>query len=102
MEDVPVNGVAQGLAGADRQVILTLYSREYCHLCHDMLALVESMRERFKFELRVIDVDCDPALEERYGDLVPVLIHDHLELARYRLNTPALETYLIGVQIGAD
>ena len=53
-----------------------LYSRDYCHLCHDMLAALESMRGEFEpgFVIDVIDVDSDPALLVLYDELVPVLL----------------------------
>jgi thioredoxin reductase (NADPH) len=37
----------------------TLLSREYCHLCHDMLEELRLMQARFSFGLEVIDVDGD-------------------------------------------
>jgi hypothetical protein len=40
----------------------------------------------------VIDVDSDPALEERYGELVPVLTDSTgKELCHYRLDPAALQ-----------
>lgn len=53
---------------------LTLYGRDYCHLCEDMLLALEPLRERFGFAVSWVDVDADPALEDRYGELVPVLV----------------------------
>jgi thiol-disulfide isomerase/thioredoxin len=54
----------------------TLYSRSYCHLCDDMLdalrALIAAHGASAKVE--VMDVDADPALVERYDELVPVLL----------------------------
>ena len=38
-----------------------------------------------------IDVDADPALEARWGTLVPVLLADGQELCHYRLDTRALD-----------
>ncbi len=75
-------------------IVFTLYSRGYCHLCHDMLAELEVMRGTFAFGVEVVDVDSDPALEARFGELVPVLFHQGRELARYRLDGPALEAHL--------
>ena len=50
---------------------LILYSREDCHLCEDAWALATAIApER---PIQVVDVDEEPALEERYGLLVPVL-----------------------------
>ncbi len=49
-----------------------LYSRSWCHLCDDLLqALRGLVGEGFRID--VIDVDADPALVERYDELVPVL-----------------------------
>ena len=80
--------------GAAGPPVLDLYSREYCHLCHDMHAQVEALQRVHAFELRIVDVDTDPALEERFGELVPVLMHGALELARYRLDASSLDVYL--------
>jgi Glutaredoxin-like domain (DUF836) len=72
----------------------TLLSREYCHLCHDMLQELRLMQVRFSFELQVVDVDGDVALEERYGEWVPVLLAGDREICHYHLDRSALETYL--------
>ncbi|CAN0503022.1 unnamed protein product, partial [Phaeothamnion confervicola] len=53
---------------------LTVYGRTYCHLCDDMIAGLRTLQAGDRFELEVIDVDSDPLLEARYGELVPVLI----------------------------
>lgn len=69
---------------------LTLYSRQYCHLCHQMQDQLESMRAGLSgepgFELNVLDVDRNPELTARFNELVPVLMHDDLELARHWLD----------------
>ena len=83
-------------AGALR---LTLYSRAYCHLCHDMQAALEALPEAAAFELEVLDVDADPELELRFNELVPVLMHGDQELARYRLDAAALTAYLQSLDI---
>ncbi|BDB24867.1 thioredoxin family protein [Cupriavidus sp. TA19] len=53
---------------------LTLYGRAYCHLCDDMKVALESLRRDFSFVLHEVDVDSDASLEDRFGDLVPVLM----------------------------
>jgi len=73
---------------------LTLYSRTYCHLCHDMQAALEALRGEFEFELRVLDVDADPALLARYDERVPVLTAGGRELCHYFLDGPAVRAYL--------
>jgi thioredoxin reductase (NADPH) len=74
--------------------VLVLYSRAYCHLCEAMLDEIESVRGEFAFRLSVVDVDSDPGLERRFGELVPLLAHGEHELARYRLDSGLLRAYL--------
>jgi hypothetical protein len=69
---------------------LTLYSRQHCHLCHEMQAQVEALRSDSTFELEVLDIDRNPALTLRFNELVPVLMAGERELARYRLDTATL------------
>lgn len=78
---------------SDIPATLTVFSREYCHLCADMIAGLEAIRHERPFSLQVIDVDEDPALELRYGDLVPVLVADGKEICRYHLDPAALDAY---------
>ena len=77
---------------------LTLYSRGYCHLCHEMADAVAVIRAEVPFELDVLDVDADPVLEARFNELVPVLMHGELELARYRLDPDKLRAYLAEIR----
>ncbi|CAN7318422.1 glutaredoxin family protein [Massilia sp. LjRoot122] len=75
-----------------RAVPFTLYSRSYCHLCEDMLlALLALQQPGERFEVAVVDVDADPALVERFDELVPVLFGDPAgaELCHYFLDPAA-------------
>ena len=75
----------------------TLYSRSYCHLCEDMLHALQALApEGQPFEVDVIDVDADPALVERFDELVPVLYGrlDEPELCHYFLDAEAVHAYL--------
>jgi hypothetical protein len=49
---------------------LILYQRDDCRLCDEALALLAQARVP---EFESVWVDDDPALEQRYGDRVPVL-----------------------------
>ena len=73
---------------------LTLLSREYCHLCHQMIAELEKLRGSLDFAIDVVDVDRDPALEEKWGEMVPVLLDGDLEICHYFLDLQALEARL--------
>jgi thioredoxin reductase (NADPH) len=52
----------------------------------------------FGVSLRVLDVDADPALEARYDELVPVLLHDDTELCHYFLDEAKVREYLAGIR----
>lgn len=80
------------------QTSLTVYSREYCHLCHDMIAALRELQARHFFQLEVVDVDQDESLEKRYGELVPVLVADGQEICHYHLDRTALDAYLTKVR----
>lgn len=76
---------------------LTLYGRSYCHLCHDMEVALEPLREEFGFSLLAVDVDADPELDERLGELVPVLMAGDRELCHYHLDVAAVRAYLVEI-----
>ena len=65
---------------------LTVYSRAWCHLCDELCAALAPLAERYGVPVDVIDVDSDPALDAQYGELVPVLLADGVELCHYRLD----------------
>jgi glutaredoxin len=71
-------------------VTLTLYSRPGCHLCEDMLAVIDSLPQRASFDVQVVDVSSDPDLERRYGLDIPVLLVDGTEAARHRVSEAEL------------
>ncbi|WP_159876178.1 MULTISPECIES: glutaredoxin family protein [Aquitalea] len=73
---------------------LTLYFREYCSLCHQMLAELQPWQARHGFELNVVDVDADPVLEARFNELVPVLMEGEQEICHWHLDIPALAAHL--------
>jgi len=59
-----------------------------------MLAALEALRGEFSFEVEVLDVDADPALEAKYDELVPVLEADGQELCHYFLDVEKVRAYL--------
>ena len=74
--------------------LLTLLSREYCHLCCEMEARVKAEIAGHEVAIEVIDVDRDPALEARWGELVPVLLAGEREICHYHLDRAALAAWL--------
>ena len=77
---------------------LTVLSREYCHLCEEMVAALHALQGRFSFEVDVIDVDGRPELESRWGDLVPVLLDGDTELCHYRLDPEVVGARLARIE----
>lgn len=77
---------------------LTLLSRSYCHLCHDMEVALAPLAAEFGAQVNVIDVDAHPTLEEKYDELVPVLLHGDIELCHYFLDMPKVREYLAGIR----
>ncbi len=73
---------------------LTLMFREYCSLCHKMREQLQPFQQEFGFELDVVDVDEDPSLEEKYNELVPVLLHGEHEICHWFLEEDKLKAYL--------
>jgi hypothetical protein len=95
-----VVGIAAALSSAAVQIrgapplvppSLLLLTRRECALCDEARALLGELRAEVPFDLWEVDVDADPELRARYGDLVPVgiahgeeVFHAHLDEARVR------------------
>ncbi len=67
-----------------------------------MLSALESLRGEagmIHFEIEVIDVDADPALEAKYNELVPVLVDgEGQELCHYFLDAAKVREYLVAIR----
>ena len=51
-----------------------MYSRPGCSLCEEMLEELAALPAAEGIAVQVTDVDRDPALRERYGHKIPVLL----------------------------
>ncbi len=63
--------------------ILSLYGRSGCHLCEDMLAVLEDLRSEHDFAVEVLDVDSRPEWQDLYGKFIPVLTLADEEICHY-------------------
>ncbi len=57
---------------------LIVYHREGCHLCEQMvdaLLTQQSKHQDIKFNIKIIDIDSDPELKEKYNVDVPVVMY---------------------------
>lgn len=72
------------------EIVLTLLGRGYCHLCDEMAEALVPIAVAHGARIEIVDVDARPELEERWGDLVPVLLfgapEDGAELCHYHLD----------------
>lgn len=73
---------------------LTLMFREYCSLCHKMRDELKPFQDEYGFGLDVLDVDDDPVLEEKYNELVPVLLAGDKEICHWYLDEKKLRKVL--------
>ncbi len=60
-------------------VRLTILSREGCHLCEVAHRIALQLQSEHSIEVRIVDVDGDDLLRERYGMRVPVVLLDDIE-----------------------
>ena len=74
--------------GAQPRVVV--YSRHDCCLCDEALAEIEKARAELEFDVRIVDVDGDPALVERYGHEVPVVEVDGRKAFKFRVTSREL------------
>jgi len=75
-------------------VELTLYSRDGCHLCADMAAVLNDFAQEYAYRVRVINIDTDPILRARYDVLVPVLCLEEKQICHHFLDMNALSAAL--------
>lgn len=76
------------------QSILTVYLRQHCHLCEQMVAALRPWCDAHGLALDGVDIDDDPVLAARYGEHVPVLCDGDQELCRYVLDESVLAQHL--------
>lgn len=71
---------------------VTFVTRRNCHLCATAWPMVEGRRE---IEVTVVDVD-DEGLADVYGDRVPVILVDGVEVLSGRFDRAAVDRALAG------
>jgi len=71
--------------------VVTVYSRQGCHLCDVAIETLASVQDELGFEIEKILIDGDPELTSKYGEEVPVIQidgkhHDifRVDLERFR------------------
>jgi thioredoxin reductase (NADPH) len=80
---------------AERTIpLLTVYGRTWFNVWFQLLAGRRAWQPRYRFDVCIVDIDRDAALEARHGERVPVLAHGERELCHYHLDVPAVTDYL--------
>jgi hypothetical protein len=77
---------------------LTLFGRRYCHLCEEMEALVVPIAAELGLSVRYVNIEADPALDERYGSRIPVLALGTEEIAQFRADPAAVREVLAQIR----
>ncbi|HZW02715.1 MAG TPA: DUF2085 domain-containing protein [Anaerolineaceae bacterium] len=76
-------------------ITVTLYRSSDCPLCDQVQADLDTLQASNPHRLAVVDIDTDPALQERYRTLVPLV-----QVGPYRLKSP-VSRQEIQVALGA-
>ncbi len=74
---------------------VVLYFRPGCHLCEQVEAWLEELRPLYPCTVERIDIEADEALQEAFGERIPVL-----EVGPYTLEAP-IERQRLAVTLGA-
>lgn len=74
--------------------VLRLFGRLYCHLCTDLKAELEARIAGLPVVLEWVDLDLYEEWEPLYGEEIPVLLGDGVEICRHRLDPMALDAFL--------
>ena len=73
---------------------LVVYVRSECHLCEDMVDQLRELQTERAFGLEIRDVDIRPDWVSAYGEKVPVLLTNDIEICRYFLDLRAVQQAL--------
>lgn len=68
-----------------------LVTRAGCHLCDKMAVLLDEVLPSLGLSYSLRDVDAEPALRERFTDVVPVLLRDGAPVAKIRVDRRTLD-----------
>jgi glutaredoxin len=76
---------------SESSIHVEIYSRPGCHLCDEAKEVIDRVRLRMPFELRVINVAADPDLEKTYGEQIPVVFINGNKAFKYHVDQAELE-----------
>jgi thioredoxin-like negative regulator of GroEL len=75
---------------------LVVFGRPGCHLCEEVVDLLEPLCKARGARLKVADVDLRPEWRERFGLRIPVICAGERELSGYPPDTALIVDWLNG------
>jgi glutaredoxin len=75
----------------DHPIHIEIYSRPGCHLCDEAKEVIDRVRLRIPFALRVINIETNPELEKTYGEQIPVVFINGNKAFKYHVDQAELE-----------
>ncbi|NTV93114.1 MAG: glutaredoxin family protein [Chlorobiaceae bacterium] len=69
---------------------VTIYGKKECCLCDEALVKLLEAKHLVPFLLEKTDISGDPELQQQYGEAIPVVCIDGVEVFRYRVNKTRL------------
>ena len=73
--------------------VFMVLSRQWCHLCHELVEALEPIAQHYGWKIEVVDVDREPELEACWDELIPVLLVDGTEICHHRLDEEAVHAF---------
>lgn len=86
-------GTTGPIPGGDLARVV-VYSREGCHLCEAAEAIVADLVAETGDTWTRVDIDTDPVLVARFGDMVPVTVVDGRQHDYWRVDPTRLRAAL--------
>jgi glutaredoxin len=74
--------------------LVTVYTRKGCHLCEVAIETLEALQPELQFDIEKRFIDGDAALEEKYGELIPVIQIDGEHHDFYRVDPDRFKSSL--------
>jgi len=63
-----------------------IFTRPGCHLCDDAKAVIERVKQRYPFVVKITNIEEDSALEATYGSEIPVITINGNKAFKYRVD----------------
>ena len=76
---------------SENGIRIEIYSRPGCHLCDEAKEVIDRVGRRVPFNVSVINIDNDPALEKLYGEQIPVVFINGNKAFKYHVDEAELE-----------